>query len=548
MIIIRIIFYLLQFYLFAVSGTLAYLCARAWLDPAVAGRKKTGTKWMTQWSHFGRSLAFSALTFAALLSAVYQGATGVHFDAVSIARVIAYITIYALLPVNLRRLPMTVLSMVALVVGEIAMGGIQPAVMGADMSRPIFASGCLALGLTMIGAVMKGGIFRVRVVDRLVIAFAVSSMVIAQVVVVLFLSLVLSIGEGITSDQIRDVLTHADVPVIITLAVVLVTSALIGYFMARDISAPMTRFERALRAIGEGELDYRVQLRGPGDDEMHDLAREVNRMAQRLKSAESVRAEFFSFVSHELRSPLTSIRGFIQTLENDPGFDEADRQEIYSIIHDESDRLLRMIGELLDVARIEAGRPISLQVQRFDSARHVEKVVEIMKAHTRRHELVLERPMEPVWIEADPDKFDQILINLLSNAIKYSPDGGTITTTIYELSGSIGVAVKDPGVGMTAAQTQHIFDKYYRVSEQDNKPSRLARVEGTGIGLYLTRALVESHGGKIVVQSQVGAGSIFTVTLPKVAVVQAGAPVASTPLITDVKPAEAVVSGSSTEG
>jgi signal transduction histidine kinase len=518
--VIRIIFYLLQFYLFAASGTLAYLCARAWLDPSVAGRKRSGPKWMTQWSHFGQALAFAALTFAALLGAVYQGATGIHFDTVSVARILSYVTIYFLLSKSLRRAPKTMAAFVFLGIGEIVMGTLAPVMASPSLAKPIFASVCLALGMTFLGSAMKGGVFRVRVVDRLVIAFAVSSMIIAQVVVVLFLGLVFSIGDGISSDHIKDVVSHADVPVIITLAVVLVTSALIGYFLARDISAPMTRFERALRAIGEGELDYRVQLRGSGDDEMHDLAREVNRMAQRLKSAESVRAEFFSFVSHELRTPLTSIRGFIQTLEADPTFEEDDRAEIYGIIHDESDRLLRMIGELLDVARIEAGRPITLQTQRFDCVRHVEKVVEIMRAHTKRHDLVVERPVDSVMIEGDPDKFDQILINMLSNAIKYSPDGGTVTTTLVDLADSVTISVKDPGVGMTAAQTQHIFDKYYRVSDQDDKPSRLGRVEGAGIGLYLTRALAEAHGGKIVVQSQVGHGSTFTVTLPKVPAAQ----------------------------
>ncbi len=474
---------------------------------------------MTQWSHFFRSVAFSALTFSALLGAVYEGATGIRFDAVSIARIGSYAILFGLLPKAQRRSPVVWLAGVLLVVGETVMGRLAPATTLVDLHLPIIALGCLALGITLLGKAMKGTAFRVRVVDRLVIAFAVSSMFIAQLVVVLFLGLVFSIGVGITSDQVKDVLTHADVPVIITLAVVLVMSALIGYFMARDVSAPMTRVERALRAIGEGELDYRVQLRGGGDDEMHDLAREVNRMAQRLKSAESVRAEFFSFVSHELRSPLTSIRGFIQTLQAAPDFSEDDRQEIFGIIHDESDRLLRMIGELLDVARIQAGRPIVLTPQRFDSVRHVEKVAEIMRAHTHKHKLVVDKPAAPVFIEADPDKFDQILINLLSNAIKYSPDGGKITTTLTETVESVVVSVEDPGVGMTPAQLQHIFDKFYRVSEDEEKPTRLARVEGTGIGLYLTRALVESHGGKVIVQSKVGQGSKFTVTMPKITVV-----------------------------
>lgn len=519
MILVRLLFYLLQFYLFVLTGAVAYLCARAWVDPTVAGTKGHTPRWMGHWGHFGRALTFSVLTFAAMLGALYQGAVGIHADKLVIARYVAYVVICALLPRQIRTSPRVIIGGALVLVGEVLNYFLIPisnvTLRSSGMGLPIASVGLLDLGVTLVALAMQGVCFRIRVIDRLVIAFAVLSMFIAQLVVVLFLGLVVSIGNGLTRDQMQDLIDHADQPVVITLVAVLVMSAIIGYFIARDISAPMMRVERALRAIGRGELDYRVQLRGSGDDEMHDLAREVNRMAASLKDAESMRAEFFSFVSHELRSPLTSIRGFIQTLEADPEFSDDDRQEIYKIIHDEADRLLRMIGELLDVARIEAGRPITLQTRRMDCGRHLEKVVEIMRAHTNRHRLLVKRPQAPVWIEADPDKFDQILINLLSNAIKYSPDGGDIEAILDVNEQSVTVAIKDPGVGMTSAQAEHIFDKYYRVSDQEKAPARLSRVEGSGIGLYLTRALVEAHGGEILVQTKLGQGSTFSVVLPR---------------------------------
>lgn len=517
MLVIRILFYLLQFYQFALTGAVAYLCARAWVDPNVAGPKRNSPRWVGGWGHFVRAIAFSALAFAAMLGALYQGDVGIHLDALTIARYVAYVAIISLLPKRVRVSPWVIFGCVAVVVGEILNVRLTPVTSltsRSALAMPISSIGLSDLGLTLVSLAMAGICFRIRVIDRLVIAFAVLSMFIAQLVVVLFLGLVFSIGNGMHAAQIKDIIDHADQPVIITLVVVIVMSAIIGYFVARDISAPMTHVEKALRAIGQGEFDYRVHLPGSGVDEMHELAQEVNGMAESLKSAESVRAEFYSFVSHELRSPLTSIRGFIQTLEADPAFSESDRNEIYKIIHSEADRLLRMIGELLDVARIEAGRPLSLQIERFDAVRHLDNVVEIMRAHTTQHDLVVERPQGPVWIEADPDKFDQILINLLSNAIKYSPDGGRIVAALEGHGETIGMSIKDPGVGMTPAQTQHIFDKYYRVSEQERATNRLTRVEGSGIGLYLTRSLVEAHHGQIQVQSSPGEGSIFSVTLP----------------------------------
>ncbi|MDR3708009.1 MAG: HAMP domain-containing sensor histidine kinase [Capsulimonadaceae bacterium] len=514
--VIRLLFYLSQFYLFAVTGVLAYLSARAWLDRNVAGPTVGGPRLMGNWGHFVRALAFATLTFASMLGALYQGNVGIRMDGVSIARYCAYIAVLSMMPRSLRFSPRIAFAVIFLIAGEVITAHLVPTPPGAaalDLTYSFAATALLALGTTLIVTALKGQIIRVLVRDRLVIAFAIMSLLVAQLVVGLFLSLVISLD--VTRGQMQDILRSAESPMIITLVVVLVLSAIIGYFVARDITAPMNRIEKALRAIGRGELDFRLDINTGGQDEMHDLAKAVNRMAESLSAAETMRSDFLSFVSHELRSPLTSIRGFIQTLEADPSFSEEDRMDIYQIIHDEADRLLRMIGELLDVARIQAGTPITLVTQRFDSARHIQKVAEIMRAHTQKHVLEVVRPSGPVPVVADPDKFDQIVINLLSNAIKYSPDGGKIVITLEPGADNIRIAIEDTGVGMTPDQAAHVFDKFYRVSDKVRVPRRLARVEGSGIGLYLTRALVEAHHGRIEVSSQEGVGSTFTVTLPR---------------------------------
>jgi len=190
---------------------------------------------------------------------------------------------------------------------------------------------------------------------------------------------------------------------------------------------------------------------------------------------------------------------------------------MYGIVDDETDRLLRMINELLDLSRVQAGKPLSLNAEWFDIGAHLSKMASMIGVDSPRHRTEIIVPEIPVWLFADRDKVTQIVINLTSNAIKYSPSGGTVTVKLIYSDTGVKISVADEGVGMTSDQAEHIFDKFYRVAEQEGAEGakRLRRVEGAGIGLYLTRALVEAHGGAISVSSEPGKGSVFTVTLPK---------------------------------
>jgi two-component system phosphate regulon sensor histidine kinase PhoR len=296
-------------------------------------------------------------------------------------------------------------------------------------------------------------------------------------------------------------------------------SAILSYFVARVLSAPINRMALALRSIGSGDLDYR--LRGiRSRDEMQDLAHEINEMAERLREADSLRAEFVSFASHELRNPLTAVKGFVETLTQYDTADERalsleERREIYEIIQSECDRLLRMTNELLQTSRVEAGLPIQMKVTSFDIRKPIEKVVAIMRTHTDRHDLTAALPEQPLLVEGDIDKIEQVLINLLSNAIKYSPRGGPIEVMAEDRGNTIEFSVRDQGVGMTPEQAQHVFDKYYRIQDGSLR-AKPGDATGSGIGLYLTRALVNAHGGTVRVRSTPDEGSVFIVTLPKI--------------------------------
>jgi signal transduction histidine kinase len=172
-----------------------------------------------------------------------------------------------------------------------------------------------------------------------------------------------------------------------------------------------------------------------------------------------------------------------------------------------------MTNELLETSRVEAGVPLQLHVAGFDARKAAVKVVDIMRTHTEKHQLRISAPEQPLVVEGDMDKIEQILINLLSNAIKYSPRGGPIDVIVEDRGNTVEFSVRDQGMGMTPDQAEHVFDKFYRIQERSRqKPSD---AKGTGIGLYLTRALVNAHGGNIRVRSVPDEGSTFIVTIPK---------------------------------
>ena len=230
-----------------------------------------------------------------------------------------------------------------------------------------------------------------------------------------------------------------------------------------------------------------------------------------LRGVERMKTEFVASVSHELRTPLTSIKGFIRTLLDDTdGYYDRDTQvEFYQIIDQECDRLVRLINDLLNVSRIEAGRALELNLKPVELGKLIAKVVTSQESYTTRHQLEMDVPADLPTVIADEDKIDQVLTNLINNAIKYSPDGGVVLVSARTAGHDVEVSVKDHGLGIPAEHLDKIFARFHRVEGGDAR-----RAGGTGIGLYLVKHLVEAHGGRIRVTSDVGKGSTFTFAIP----------------------------------
>lgn len=255
-------------------------------------------------------------------------------------------------------------------------------------------------------------------------------------------------------------------------------------------------------------LEERLKLQ----DDLHRQA--TQRLA--LEEAGRLKSDFIGFVAHELRNPLTTIRGYVQTMMNDAEatLTNEEKAEFYEAIEADSDRLLEMINELLDVSRLEAGRPLSLSLTTFDVCQLVQKQLRrhrFYKFATDEHQIVHDlSELKSMQLEADEEKINQIIANLLSNAYKYSPQGGLINVNVA-LEGEHGIliSVKDSGVGMSQEQIARLFHQYERIDRLD-----IANIPGTGLGLYLVKNLVELHGGWIDCTSESGQGAQFTVHLP----------------------------------
>lgn len=228
--------------------------------------------------------------------------------------------------------------------------------------------------------------------------------------------------------------------------------------------------------------------------------------ARRLDEIEQLKNEFVSTISHELKTPLAAIKAYSSTLLSNPGLAEGERSEYLSIIDQQTDRLSRLIDDLLLVTRVETGQMLKRRV-RLSLESVLRRVTEELAYDPNRHTIELDAPN--VFVSGDPDRLVDIFAHLLQNALKYSPGGGQVSVIAREEDGRTVVTVRDRGIGIEDEHIPLIFDRFYRV-ESDATSS----VGGSGLGLFLVNSLVRAHGGTIEVRSEPGAGSAFTVSLP----------------------------------
>ncbi|GAB4509767.1 MAG: ATP-binding protein [Anaerolineae bacterium] len=231
----------------------------------------------------------------------------------------------------------------------------------------------------------------------------------------------------------------------------------------------------------------------------------------KFREAQEIQNTFISVISHELKTPVAIIKGYAATLRRpDAAWKQEIVQETLGVIEDEADRLDALIQNLLTASKLQAQRGMSLDIGEVWLKDLAERSVERFSKQTQKHHLILNFPNDFPPLHGDEARLLQVLDNLIGNAIKYSPEGGQIEVGGKFDDQHITVYVSDPGVGLSAEDRKRVFERFYRV---DGKLSR--KTQGTGLGLYLSKAIIDAHNGIIAVDSQLGKGSTFYFTLPR---------------------------------
>ena len=311
-----------------------------------------------------------------------------------------------------------------------------------------------------------------------------------------------------TSETLNQLLGTTVRAVILTCLWVLLAVLVAVYFISDRIVGPLKNMAKAAKAFAVGKFDIRVPVRG--NDETAELAHAFNQMAASLADLEEMRSSFLSNVSHDLRTPMTTISGFIDGLLD--GTIPPEKHEHYlRVIGDEVRRLSRLVAALLDVSRIQAGER-KFTPTAFDIC-EMARVILIsfeQKIDRKRLEVSFEVEAENMYAWADKDAVYQILYNICDNAVKFSAEGGLYRIRITEKDRRLYVSVYDEGQGLRPEELPHVFDRFYKTDK-----SRGLDKTGVGLGLYICKAILDAHNEEIFVKSKYGEYCEFTFTLKK---------------------------------
>ncbi|MCB0241649.1 MAG: HAMP domain-containing protein [Anaerolineae bacterium] len=301
---------------------------------------------------------------------------------------------------------------------------------------------------------------------------------------------------------------HAAVNEILVVAAVaaILAAVTVSLFTTRRIVGPIRQMLGASQHIAAGHYNQRVEV--AGEDELSELARSFNQMAATLDNTEQRRLALIGDLAHELRTPLANIRATMEGLTDGV---LAPQPDTFHDIEREAVRLQRLVSDLEELSRAEAGQ-IALSRQDVDPGDLIRSVAGRLRPQFDDKDvaLTLDLPAKLPPVHVDPARITQVLLNLLGNALQYTPPGGVVTVSARDDTRQLLVAVQDSGVGISAADLPHVFERFYRVDK-----SRSRAGGGSGVGLTISQHIVEAHGGRITADSPgAGMGSMVTFTLP----------------------------------
>lgn len=300
--------------------------------------------------------------------------------------------------------------------------------------------------------------------------------------------------------------------VVLGIFFIMCSISLVSFIMrAQQLEAQMgwyRPFSEAMQRIARGDFSVRLDNAHRDNPVMVNLTESINNMALELDQMETMRQEFISNVSHELQSPLTSIRGFAQALQSED-LSVADRSHYLSIIETESLRLSKIADNLLKLASLEADQ-VKFEPTPYRLDSQIRHLILACEPQWMGKAIDMNVSLTDVSVVADADLLSQVWLNLLHNSIKFTPEGGKISVSLHQGVDGVICTVEDSGIGIAPEDQPHIFERFYMA----DKSRTHAQNGGSGLGLAITKKIVEMHQGAINVCSQIGSGATFTVSLP----------------------------------
>lgn len=324
----------------------------------------------------------------------------------------------------------------------------------------------------------------------------------------------------VQNNVVKGVLINSPIPnikqstadVYAVILVIVILSSLIAfiliYFTSRRITKPLKDINDAAKVIASGDFNKRIDT--DSEDEISQLAQSFNEMAEGLNRLEEYRSNFITNISHDLRSPVTSIQGFLNAILD--GTIPTEKQEKYlRIALEETKRLTKLTNDILELTKFE-NQAIELHKENFDINEMIRNIV--MTFETRVSEKRIKMKVifihESSWVYADAQKIERVVYNLLDNAIKFTQEDNSITVETSEKGNKIYINVSDSGIGMTDEQLKHVFERFYKADVSRGKDKK-----GTGLGLAIVKEIIKAHKESISVKSIVGLGTTFSFSLEK---------------------------------
>ncbi|ADU31725.1 sensor histidine kinase [Evansella cellulosilytica] len=315
-------------------------------------------------------------------------------------------------------------------------------------------------------------------------------------------------------DQDTGDLNHARVQLLMLLLIMGGITFLVGYiftrYLTKKISKPLNKISKMTKNIADGDFD--VELNIQGNDEISHLGESIQSMTKQLKEYRDSRRHFISHISHDLRTPITYIKGYSAVMKDAKTVEKEDLKRNLNVIYNEATRMEQLVSDLFLLTKLEEGK-IKLEMELVPIGVWLENLYEsraLMFDQKRiKHRIEIDKHCQELMIMMDSYRMEQALINLIENAIRHTPKDGEIELILRKDDNEVTVCVKDTGCGISKHDLPHIWERFYKADASRNRND-----SGTGLGLAIVKEVVEAHQGKVDVYSKLGKGTTFSIHLP----------------------------------